>query len=90
MRTGSFEAPQTVSDRILGRGSFPNIFDLMQGGRDDFSATVEVWNNYDDQELSFTAATLITLCDCHDSNGIFSFDSDFDGLVTRYNPTKYR
>lgn len=90
MRTGSFSAAETVSDRILGNGSFPDVFELVHVGLDDFDAAVETWTRYDDHELSFTDAALVTLCDRRRVDGVLSFDSDFDGLVERFDPASTR
>ncbi len=88
-RTHSFEAAKTLSDRILGRGSFPSIFDIIHVGRDVFRSSIETWKRYEDQALSFTDATLITLCEQRQIDGVLTFDSDFDELVTRYDPLDY-
>jgi predicted nucleic acid-binding protein len=88
MRTGSFEAARTVSDRILGAGSFPDVFELVHVGRDDFEATVDVWRQYRDHDLSVTDANSIALCERYDIDTVLSFDSDFDGLVDRRDPTR--
>ena len=89
MRTGSFDAARTISDRVLGNDPFPKVFELLYVGRDDFQETIELWDRYDDHELSFTDATLIALCNRRDIDGVVSFDSDFDGLVRRYDPLDY-
>lgn len=88
-RTRSFDTAKTLSDRILGRGSFPSIFDIIHVGRDMFRSSIETWKRYEDQALSFTDATLITLCERRGIDGVLTFDSDFDGLVTRYDPLDY-
>ncbi|WP_435195720.1 type II toxin-antitoxin system VapC family toxin [Natronomonas sp. EA1] len=85
-----FQAAKALSDRILGEGSFPSVFELLHVGRDDFRAAVETWTRYDDQPLSFTDASLIATCERRGIDGILSFDSDFDGLVTRYDPAEYQ
>lgn len=88
-RTQSFETAKTLSDRILGNEPFPNVFDIMYVSRDVFRSAVETWKRYDDQKLSFTDATLITLCEQRNIDGVLTFDADFDGLVTRYDPLDY-
>ncbi|WP_435158602.1 type II toxin-antitoxin system VapC family toxin [Haladaptatus sp. DFWS20] len=87
MRTGSFTAAKTVSDRILGRESFPEIFEIIQMGHDDFKATVDTWIQYQDHDLSVTDASLVTLCERYDIDTLLSFDSDFDGIVHRTDPS---
>jgi len=66
MRTGSFEAAQTISDRLLSAGSFPDMFEILHVGRDDFDATVDVWQQYHDHDLSFTDANTVALCERYD------------------------
>lgn len=88
-RTGSFESASALSDRLLGRGRFPDVFEMLYVGRDAFDATVDVWTRYDDQSLSVTDASLVALCERRGIDGVLAFDADFDGLVTRYDPTAY-
>lgn len=88
-RTHSFESARMLSDRILGEGSFPEVFEMLHVNRDTFRAAIETWIRYDDQGLSFTDATLITLCEQRGIDGVLTFDSDFDGLITRYDPLDY-
>lgn len=88
-RTGSYDAARTISNRMLGRDGFPEVFRLQHMDRHDFNAAVDVFSTYDDQSLSFTDASLIALCERHDIDRILSFDTDFDGLVTRVDPSEY-
>lgn len=85
-RTGSFSAAKTVSDRIRGTGRYPDVFDLLQVGRDAFERTMAVWTEYDEHDLSVTDADLIATCDRRDVDAVVSFDDDFDGLVDRIDP----
>jgi len=89
-RTGSFDAAATISDRIRGENGYPDVFELLYVGRDDFDAAVETWHDYDDQSLSFTDAVLVALCENGKVDGVLTFDSDFEGLVERYAPGSYR
>lgn len=86
-RTGSFEAATTVGDRILGRGEFPRIFEPIVVSERLFRESVATFERYADQELSFTDATTVTLCDARDIDYVASFDDDFDGLVERVDST---
>lgn len=86
-RTGSFTAAKTVGDRILGRDSFPEVFELLYVGRDGVAETLDVWERYHGHSLSFTDAATIALATQEDIDMICSFDSDFDGLVDRRDPT---
>jgi predicted nucleic acid-binding protein len=52
-----------------------------------FEDAVEVFEQYDDQALSFTDSTSVALCGRHDIDSILSFDDDFDGIVDRIPPS---
>lgn len=82
-RMGSFEAARTVGERILGRGTFPRVFETIVLTERLFQKSVETFERYDDQELSFTDATTIAVCEARDIDYVASFDDDFDGLVER-------
>ena len=82
-RTGSFEAAKTVGDRILGRGRFPEVFETVVGDGGLFRQSVAAFERYDDQDLSFTDAATLAVCDARDVDCVASFDDDFDGLVER-------
>lgn len=82
-RTESFEAAKTVGERILGRGRFPEIFETVVVNERLFRESVEVFERYDDQELSFTDATTVALCEDRNVDSVASFDDDFDGLLER-------
>lgn len=86
VRTGSFEAADTVARRILGEGSFPRVFDLLHVGPDAVREALETFRKYDDHELSFTDATTVALCEARDIDAVLSFDADFDGIVQRVEP----
>jgi predicted nucleic acid-binding protein len=75
-----------VGDRILGRGQFPAVIDLLFVGHKGFQSAVETIQRYDDHGLSFTDATTIALLERHDVERVLSFDDDFDGLVDRLDP----
>lgn len=48
-----------------------------------FADAVSVFERHDDQQLSFTDALTIALCDRHDIDVVVSFDNEFDGVVDR-------
>jgi predicted nucleic acid-binding protein len=48
-----------------------------------FDDAVQLFEEYDDHELSFTDATTVALCDRYGIDAVLSFDDDFDGLVDR-------
>lgn len=86
VRTDSFEAAETVADRILGNGTFPKVFELVHVAPDDLQASMETFRRYDDQSLSFTDATTVHLCESRDIDAVLSFDDDFDGVIERIEP----
>ena len=86
-RTGSHREARRIGDRITGRGSFPDGIELLFVNSDRFERAVRVFERYDDQELSFTDASLIAVAEGDDIDAILSFDDDFDGLVDRIDPT---
>lgn len=85
-RTGSFEAADTVAGRILGEEPFPQVFEMIHVEPDDIRTSLETFRRYDDHDLSFTDATIVTLCESRDIDAVLSFDTDFDGLVERIEP----
>jgi len=51
-----------------------------------FVETVELFEKYDDQELSVTDASTVALYERHDIDTVLSFDDDFDSIVDRVDP----
>ncbi|GKZ12645.1 twitching motility protein PilT [Haladaptatus sp. W1] len=88
VRTDSFEAADTVASRILGEDPFPNVLELLHVEPDDVSASLETFRRYSDQNLSFTDATIIYLCESRGIDAVLSFDDDFDGLIERIAPSR--
>lgn len=86
VRTESFEAADTVASRILGEEPFPQVFEMIHVEPDDVRASLEMFRRYDDHDLSFTDASIVTLCESRDIDAVLSFDADFDGLVDRIEP----
>jgi predicted nucleic acid-binding protein len=85
-RTGSFEAANTVANRILGEDPFPRVFELLYIHPDDVQASLETFRQYDDHDLSFTDASIIALCEARGIDAVLSFDTDFDGLIDHIEP----
>jgi len=85
-RTGSFDVATRLSDRLLGRERFPQAFEMLRVSAGPFSDAVDVFERYDDQELSFTDATTVALTERHGIDRVLSFDDDFDGIVDRLDP----
>lgn len=88
VRTGSFEAANTVARRILGEDSFPNVLELLHVEPDEVTAALETFRRYEDQNLSFTDASIIHLCESRGIDAVLSFDDDFDGLIERVAPSR--
>jgi len=86
VRTGSFEASDTVARRILGEDPFPTVFEVIHVEPDDVQASLETFRRYADQDLSFTDASSVHLCESRGIDAVSSFDDDFDGLVERIEP----
>ncbi|MCT9095440.1 type II toxin-antitoxin system VapC family toxin [Haloarchaeobius sp. HME9146] len=86
VRTGSFEAADTVVSRILGEEPFPDVFEMVHAGPAEVRGALEMFRTYDDHDLSFTDAMLVHLCEHRDIDAVLSFDDDFDGVVNRIEP----
>jgi len=86
VRTGSHDAADTVASRILGEDPFPNVFETIHVEPDDVRASLATFHEHDDQDLSFTDATTVHLCESRGIDAVLSFDDDFDGLVERIEP----
>jgi predicted nucleic acid-binding protein len=84
--TGSFEATDAVARRILGEKPFPHVVEMLHIEPDDVRASLDTLRRYDDHDLSFTDATIITQCESRGIDAVLSFDTDFDGLVDRVEP----
>lgn len=86
-RTGSFSAAKRVGRRLRGDDPYPPVYEMLRVSHAGFTDSVEVFERYDDQGLSFTDATTVALCDRRDIEAVLSFDDDFDGLVDRIDPS---
>jgi predicted nucleic acid-binding protein len=86
VRTGSFDAADTVARRILGDNPFPEVFTVLNVGASHRAETVTTFRRFDDHDLSFTDAATVALCEAHGIESVLSFDDDFDGLVDRTVP----
>lgn len=85
-RTGRHAAAVTLGRRLRGADDYPTVFEILRIDRATFGDAIELFEAYDDQALSFTDATSIAVCEARGIDGILSFDDDFDGLITRYDP----
>jgi len=85
-RTGSHAEAERVGRRIRGTGEFPELVQLRHISPTVFDAAVDVFERYDDQNLSFTDATTVSFVDEHRIDCVLSFDDDFDGIGNRVDP----
>ncbi|MEY7849344.1 type II toxin-antitoxin system VapC family toxin [Natrarchaeobius sp. A-rgal3] len=86
-RTGSHREARQIGDRIAGNEPFPDRIEMLFVTSDRFERTVDVFERYDDHDLSFTDASLIECVEDEAIDAVLSFDDDFDGLVERIDPT---
>jgi len=85
-RAGAFQPAKRLGERLRGVGEYPRVYELLWVSPAVFSDAVKLFEQYDDQELSFTDATTVALVNRHDIDAVLSFDDDFDGIVSRRNP----
>jgi len=85
-RSGTHRAARNLGRRLRGVDPYPRYYEFLDVSSPVFSDAVEVFEQYDDQHLSFTDATTVALCRRHDIDAVLSFDDDFDGLIERYDP----
>lgn len=86
-RCGSFLPAKRLGERLRGAGQYPDAYELLQVTRPVFENAIEWFEQYDDQQLSFTDATTIALARHHDVDTVLSFDDDFAGLVDWTDPS---
>jgi len=85
-RSGRFTAAQSIGRRIRGDGDFADVFSFEHVGPGLFQRAVDIFERYDDQELSFTDATTVAVVEERGLDSVLSFDDDFDGIVDRIDP----
>lgn len=85
-RSGSFEVAKRLGERLRGAEPFPEVYEMYQVTPAIFDKTVEIFERYDNQGLSFTDASTVALAERHDIDTVLSFDDDFDGVVDRTDP----
>ena len=86
LRRGGYDPAKRLGERIRGDDSYPQAYEMLAVSSGVFADAVDVFERYDDQQLSFTDATTIALCQRHAVDGVMSFDDDFDGIVDRTDP----
>ena len=85
-RGESHSAAERLGDRLRGVDPYPQVYERLRVSAAVFADAVELFEQSDDQRLSFTDATSIALCRRHNIDGILSFDDAFDGVVERIDP----
>jgi len=85
-RTGQFSHARRVGRRIRGEGEYPTFVRIEHVTSRLFEAAVDVFERYEDQDLSFTDATTVALLEDRGIDAVVSFDDDFDGIVDRIDP----
>jgi predicted nucleic acid-binding protein len=86
LQRGSFAPAQRLGRRLRGVDPFPQLYAIQRVTAAVFDDAVDIFEQYDDQALSFTDATTVALCRRHDIDRVLSFDDDFDGVVARTDP----
>lgn len=89
-RGESFAAAKQLGERLRGVDPFPQTYEMLRVSAAVFADAVELFERYADQSLSFTDATTVALYGRHDVDHVLSFDDDFDGLVSRIDPSTVR
>jgi len=87
-RTASHASATALCDKLRGQDQYPTVYELLDISTAVFTDAVTLFERYDDQQLSFTDATSVALVNRHGLDGILSFDDDFDGIVTRFDPRR--
>lgn len=84
-RTGNVSDGISVGRRIRGE-DYPDAIELLHSSSRLFERAVDVYESYQEHELSFTDAMTIAMVREHDIDAVLSFDDDFDGVVDRLAP----
>lgn len=84
-RTGRVSDAIAVGRRIRGEG-YPDAIELLYSSPQLFERAVDVYEEYDDHELSFTDAMTAAMVEYQELDSVLSFDDDFDGVVDRLAP----
>ncbi|MFP8953877.1 type II toxin-antitoxin system VapC family toxin [Natrialbaceae archaeon A-arb3/5] len=85
-RSGTFTPAKQLGEKLRGVEPYPSIYEMSRVSAAAFADAVDIFEQYDDQALSFTDATTVALCRRHDIDSVMSFDDDFDGIVERIDP----
>ena len=88
-RAGRIEPAIRLGERLRGVDPYPAAYELLRVSAAAFDDAVGIFDRYADQGLSFTDATTIALAERHAVDGLLTFDSDFEGLVPRFDPDEW-
>ena len=87
-RTGSVADGIAIGRRIRGE-EYPDAIELLYSSPTLFEMAAKAYAAYADQELSFTDAMTVAMIEHHDIDAVLSFDDDFDGIVSRIDPSEF-
>lgn len=87
LKRGGFTPAAQLGERLRGSGQYPQVYRMVSVSGAVFADAVDIFERYDNQQLSFTDATTVALCERHAIDAVMSFDDDFDGVVNRVNPS---
>jgi len=85
-RSRSVAPAKQIGDKLRGVEPYPKAYEMIRVSTAVFADAVSIFEQYDDQTLSFTDVTSVALCRRHNITSILSFDDDFDGVVSRTDP----
>lgn len=85
-RGGSVVPAQQLGAKLRGVDPYPEVYEFVFVSRSMFADAVEVFERDDDQALSLTDATTVSLCRRQNIDAVLSFDDDFDGVIDRIDP----
>lgn len=88
-RSGSYDVAKRLGQKLRGSEQYPQTYEMLHVSAAAFTAAVDAFERFDDQQLSFTDATTVALLNRHDIDHVLSFDDDFDGLCDRIDPTDH-
>ncbi len=86
LKRSEFAAAKQLGKRLRGLDPYPQAYQMRSVSAAVFADAVEVFERYDDQQLSFTDASTVALCERYSIDAVMSFDDDFDGIVDRIDP----
>lgn len=86
VRGDSVQPATRLGERLRGIDPYPKAYQLLCVSAAVFDDSISIFERYDDQQLSFTDASTVALCDRHGIDDVLSYDDDFDGVISRIDP----